>query len=616
MSILIQAQQISHGYSSRPLFKDLSLAIAEQERIGLIGHNGSGKSTLLQILARHIQPDEGTIMANKGLVIGYLEQVPSFLPGASVESTILQDIHQDQRDDWQTMAAFYELLSKLELEDRVKPDTLVEHLSGGLKKRIALARELIKKPALLMLDEPTNHLDIESILWLEEIIVNAEFATLVVTHDRLFLNRVANRMIELDRRYPQGLMNVKGDYEAYLTHKLAYMDTQKLQEAKLKNKMTQEMQWLSRQPKARTTKQTARIDRAHDIQKEHQELALRNKQQRVEFSFQSTEKTRKRLIETELISKHYGQRPLFSKLSLSILKDTRLGILGKNGCGKSTLIRILLGLEQPDSGQVVRADDFKVAYFEQMRDTLDLKHTVRHNICPRGDFVEFQGQMIHVQSYLDRFLFDSYKAQMTVEKLSGGEQSRLRLAQLMLKPASLLILDEPTNDLDIETLDLLQTCIQQFDGAVITVSHDRYFLEQVSNHVLAFNRYFDENLFKSNGGFEIFSSIAQWEPWYQQQNSKDQITSQSIEPASTASSASPTLSKNKLSFKEQKEYESMEQTIATQEQAIQTTEKKLQEANQTNNAVKINEYYQTLQEQQSQLQKLYDRWNTLENKIG
>ena len=302
------------------------------------------------------------------------------------------------------------------------PRPLIAELSGGWKKRVALARELVRGPDLLLLDEPTNHLDVESILWLEELIQNAPFAVLTITHDRLFLQRIADRIIELDRRNPGGLLSVKGDYTTYLDIKDQLLSSQERREVILKNTLRRETEWLRRGAKARTTKQQARIHRAGDLKNEVEELGYRNQSRSVRIDFQSTEKNPKKLLEAKAIAKSMGGRSLFQRVDLMLTPGKRLGLLGPNGCGKSTLIRVLLGSETPDAGEVFRSDQLSVAYFEQARDSLDPQQTLAKTLCPKGDHVDYRGGRVHIRSYLDRFLFDPGQSEMAVGKLSGGEQ--------------------------------------------------------------------------------------------------------------------------------------------------------------------------------------------------
>ena len=503
MAILVSAHQLSKTFSSRPLFQDLTLTIETGDRIGLIGPNGAGKSTLLRILASQIQADSGTLSLQRGLTVGFLDQVPEFESNATVRSSLVKDIY-----DWEAVALAEEYISRLELS-QLDRDTPIKSLSGGWRKRVALARELVKKPDLLLMDEPTNHIDVESILWLEDFLSTQNFATLTITHDRMFLQRVANRIVELNSRHAGGLLNVKGDYLSYLEIRDQLLSAQERREVILKNTLRRETEWLRQGAKARTTKQQARIKRAGELKDEVNQLAQRNDVRTAKLQFHGAEKNPEKLIEARDLGKNYGDRKLFSKLNLLITPKTRLGLIGQNGSGKTSLIKVLLGKEESSSGTVIHSDHLKVAYFDQTRETLNPEESVLKTLCPAGDTVSFAGNQIHIRSYLDRFLFSGSQMDMAVGRLSGGEQSRLLIAKLMLSRANLLILDEPTNDLDFATLAVLEECLRDFDGAVILVTHDRYFLDQVSNQLLAFPPPGSEG-----GKLESFASMMQWEDWF------------------------------------------------------------------------------------------------------
>ncbi|MCB1198250.1 MAG: ABC-F family ATP-binding cassette domain-containing protein, partial [Deltaproteobacteria bacterium] len=478
--MLISTHQLSKTYGALPLFSGLTFTISDNDRIGLIGPNGAGKSTLLKILAGQITSYEGNISKKQGLSIGYLEQTPIFTEGKNIFDSIMEGALDP--DDWQLQSQASEYISKMGL-NAFAETTTIETLSGGWKKRVALARELIKKPNVLLLDEPTNHMDIEGITWLENFLSAVRFAVVTITHDRLFLQRVSNRIIEINPRHEGGLLNVQGDYMKYIEIRDQLILSQEKREVILKNTLRRETAWLKAGVKARTTKQKARIQQAGTLKTQVENLTQRNIDQTARLAFVGAEKLPKRLIEVSHLSKKYKDHTIFENLTLTIGPGSRIGLIGKNGAGKSTLIRTLLSTEKASAGKVFHADQLQVAYFDQNREDLDLEQTLSNAICPDGDHVQYNGNMIHVRSYLDRFLFTKQQYDMKVGTLSGGEQSRLLVARLMLQPANLLILDEPTNDLDIATLNVLEQCLQDFPGAIILVSHDRYFLDQISNQL-------------------------------------------------------------------------------------------------------------------------------------
>lgn len=622
MSILISAHLLSHSFSARPLFKGLTFSIESGERIGLIGPNGAGKSTLLKIIAGRLAPDSGTLSFQRGLKVGFLDQVPQFSSQATVFSTLLEGTADPH--DWENISLAQEYFARLELES-TGSETPIETLSGGWKKRVALGRELIKKPDLLLLDEPTNHLDVDSILWLENFLAKSTFATLTITHDRLFLQRVSNRILELDPRNAGGLLSVMGDYATYLETKEQIMQAQERREVVLKNTLRRETEWLRRGAKARTTKQEARIQRAGKLEQEVDELVARNQTRVSRLDFQSSERSPKKLIEAKAISKSYGDRKIFAPLDITIGPGTRLGILGQNGSGKSTLIRVLMGQETSDTGSVFHAEQLQISYFDQTRETLNPQLTVAKTLCPTGDHVDYQGTRIHIRSYLDRFLFTQGQMDMDVGKLSGGEQSRLLLARMMLRPAQVLILDEPTNDLDMATLNVLEECLQEFGGAVLLVSHDRYFLDQISDQILAFPE--PGSAEEKSRKLVFYEGYSQWESYRENLRKTLLAQAKSLEAAKNAKSlnagsSSPELSgkpgssaagkKKKLTFKEQRELESMETLIhAAEEKLAQLTI----ESNHPDAFKDVQRYKlltQQMSEAQQEVDRLYSRWSELE----
>ncbi len=609
MSILLSAHQLCKSYGARPLFRDLTFAVESGERIGLIGPNGAGKSTLLRILAGQVGPDQGTLSLQRGLKVGFLAQVPSFAPESTLISTILEGTADPS--DWESVAAAYEQISKLSL-DQFPAELPVEKMSGGWKKRVALGRELIRGPDLLLLDEPTNHLDFESILWLETFLSRAAFSTVTVTHDRLFLQRIASRILELDFRNAGGLLSVQGDYMAYLEVKEGLIQSQERREVVLKNTLRRETEWLRQGAKARTTKQEARIQRAGKLKEDVEELSARNLKRSVSLQFESAEKNPKKLIEAKGVSKSYGDRQLFAELNLQMSPGTRLGLLGPNGVGKSTLIRVLLGLEAADAGEVYRADALAFAYFDQARDTLDPHRSVAKTLCPTGDFVDFRGSRVHIRGYLDQFLFSQGQMDMAVGKLSGGEQSRLLLAKLMLTEANLLVLDEPTNDLDMATLSVLEECLNDFNGAVFLVTHDRYFLDQVATQILAF----PPNFQTEDRQLISFASYAQWEKWYEGQSKLNKGNANSASSVSTAAAESQKKQKSsgKLSFKEQQELQGMETKILEMEKRLEELSHQSSEPDSSMNIDQLNRLSQTMTQTQNEISLLYSRWAELEAK--
>lgn len=588
--ILLSAHLISKSFSGRPLFQDVSLGLDEGERVGLVGPNGAGKSTLLKILAGRLEADGGTVSRKRGSRVGFLEQTPLFKPGATIMSAILE--HRDA-EDGDALTRAHELMSLMELY-AFGEDCPIESLSGGWRKRVALARELALEPEILFLDEPTNHLDLSGILWLEKYLRDAPFAVFMITHDRLFLQRVATRILDLDPRNPKFLLNAKGDYADYLAAKEHELSAQQRQEWVQKNRLRRETEWLRRGSIARQTKQSARIEAAGELKDSVEELRSKNQARSVNLDFGDAGRAPKRLIEATQIRKGYGDRELFSGLDVLITPKTRLGLLGDNGSGKSTLIRLLLGQEEPDKGDIRRAENLEVAYFEQGRETLDPAKSVLKNLCPEGEYVFFQGTHVHIRSYLDRFYFGGQKAEMPVAKLSGGEQARLRLAQLMLTRAQILVLDEPTNDLDLDTLERLEESLAEFNGAVVLVTHDRYFLDAVSNQILAFP------------GSLKFASYFQWENW------KAESAAEEKSKAKVAAQNAGAKKKVKLSYKEKFELENMEKVILEMEARLGELQTESEQPDVISDHQKLADVHSRMAKQQAEIDAKYARWAELE----
>ena len=593
MSQLLSANNLSHSFAARTLFEKVSLGVFAGDRIGLVGPNGAGKSTLLKILSGQIKADKGDVVPRRGLQIGVLDQDPKFGP----DETLFDAIISKARDPIEASGEAWTWISKLGL-DAFPHDLPVSSLSGGWKKRLALGRELILNPELLLLDEPTNHLDVESILWLEEFLSENSLATITITHDRLFLQRVANKIFDLDPRNPQALLIVDGDYVKYLETKELLLAGQQHREWTLKNTLRRETEWLRRGAKARQTKQKARIGAAQDLKEEVGELASRNKIRKVEIEFADRERSPKKLIEIKNISKSFGERVIIDDFSFLIGPKTRLGVLGPNGIGKSTLIRTMLGIDQPDSGSVTLAEGIKISYFEQYRETLDPKKSVLKNICPEGDYVKLRGSFMHVRTYLEKFMFSQFHMDLPASRLSGGEQSRLRIAQLMLEDSSVLVLDEPTNDLDFETLEVLEGALKEFPGAVILVTHDRYFMDQVSTEILAFS---------VGGKLERFADYLQWEAWRD-----EQILAQAqIEKQASNERKKAAKSGDKLTYKEKLELENMEAAIATLENQLKDLEQEISRPEMAANAKKLQEVSGQILDLQKKIETMYSRWEEL-----
>jgi ATP-binding cassette subfamily F protein uup len=548
--------------------------------------------------------------------VARLAQVPRFSPGATIRAA-LEDQAASPEIAREVMAGFG---LDGRAEPGVHPEASIAALSGGWQKRVALARELGRQPDLLLLDEPTNHLDVEGIELLETLLARAPFATITITHDRVFLQRVATRILELDRRNAGGLLSVAGDYAAYSRAKAAEMHAQERREVVLRNTLRRETEWLRRGAAARTTKQEARIQRAGALADEVQELGRRNQARVAALDFQAAEKRPRRLIEARGLGQRYGGRTIFENVDLFVGPGTRLGLLGPNGCGKSTLLRLLLGAEAPTAGTVLRADGLEVAYFQQAREALDPERTLAETLSPDGDHVTVRGgARVHVRGYLERFLFEPDQMGTPVGRLSGGEQSRLLLAALMLREAQVLVLDEPTNDLDLPTLAVLEEALTEFDGAVLLVTHDRYFLDQVATSILAFDPSPSPapspSPSPSSGAASVvpFASLAQWEGWRAERLAQARQAVGARKPESAAPPpASP--ARRKLGYQDQREYDAIEETLARAEAALREAIADSERPEHAADAARLVELLALVDARRAEVDRLYARWAELEAK--
>lgn len=597
--ILISAQNLEKHYGPTPLFKGLTFGLFENERTGLIGPNGAGKSTLLKILAGMETPDDGEIARRRGLRVRYLAQSDS-LGEIAKTMTVREKLALAIRD---LGLEDYEIDIRVEegLENSgFDPEQRVDSLSGGWRKRLAILSEVLCEPDLLLLDEPTNHLDLEGVQWLEQFLKGLRFSFLVITHDRRFLQSVCNRIIELNKRFENGHFSSAGNYSDFIENREALFESQAKQEESARNIVKREIEWLRKGPKARTTKQKARIDRAGELIENLSELETRNAQDRsATINFSSSERQTKRLIETFHVTKSMGGRKLFGPLDLRMGPGDKLGLLGGNGSGKSTLLKILAGQLTPDSGTIKRADQLKTVMFDQHREQLDMKMTLRRALCDSGEFVHFRGNPIHIMSWADRFLFAKNQLEFPLSRLSGGEQSRVLIARLMLKPADLLLLDEPTNDLDINTLEVLETNLMDFTGALVLITHDRYLLDRVSDQILALD---------GQGNTNFYADLSQWED---AQTDRPAPTPTKVQVQAPAS-APPPAAKRGLSKNEQKELKNIEANIRAAERSRDQARQALEDPAIASDATELSARQATLNTAEAGLDDLLKRWEKLQ----
>ncbi|MEA2711711.1 MAG: transport system ATP-binding/permease protein, partial [Phycisphaerales bacterium] len=592
--MLLTGRNLSKSYGPRVLFSGITLGLEAGERVGLIGANGSGKSTLLRIFAGDEHADEGELVARRQLRVGYVPQEDVFSAGQSCLDCVADavDAHLDDHERHLQAAI---LLDRAGFTDTSQH---VEKLSGGWRKRLAIVRQLAREPDLLLLDEPTNHLDVEGILWLEKLIKGAPFATLVVSHDRRFLESIATRIIELGRAYPDGFLSHIGAYSDFVEKREEFLAAQAGRERALASGVRREIEWLRRGAKARTTKAKGRIDRAGEMISDLADLRQRNMQQgAAKIDFTASDRKTRKLLDVKKIAKTLGGRELFRDVSFTLAPGTKLGLLGPNGSGKSTLIRLMTGELPPDAGEVIRADGLRVVLFDQHREQLDPEQSLRRALAPMGDVVQFDGQSMHITAWGRRFLFRSEQLDMPIKELSGGEQARVLIARLMLKPADVLILDEPTNDLDIATLDVLESSLESFAGALVLVTHDRYLLDRVSTELLALD---------GRGNANMYAELAQWENARAQEMEREVIAA-GRKPA-VSRPAAATQAKVRLSWKEQRELEAMEETIHAAEARVATLQSRVVDPAVMIDHVKLHEAYDELANAQHEVERLYARW--------
>jgi ATP-binding cassette subfamily F protein uup len=591
-TILVNCYAISKSYTIHPLFSSISLSFSEGERMGLIGPNGSGKSTLLKILAGLETQDAGMVTPKRDTRLVYLPQADHFDPDKTVEQTLMAAL-AGGAGDAEGFQRIREMASQMEF---ARTDQLVGTLSGGWRKRLAIARALIQQPDLLLLDEPTNHLDLDGILWLEGLLKSPSFAFVLVSHDRYFLENVTNRIVELNRLYPEGYLRVEGNYSAFIERREAFTRAQDQQQEVLSNKVRREIEWLRRGPKARGTKAKYRIDSAHELQDELSAVRARNAQNRVaQIEFDATGRKTKKLLEAKQLTLERGGRRLFANLDLTLSPGFCLGIMGRNGSGKSSLMHLLHGDLVPDSGSIERAYGAKIVLFDQKREQLDQNQTLKEALCPSADMVMFQGRPLHVVSWAKRFLFAPAQLTLPVARLSGGEKARLLIARLMLRSADILLLDEPTNDIDIPTLEVLEESLREFPGAIVLITHDRLLLGNLSDRLLFLD---------GQGRAEFFADYDQW------------LSAKLIAAAPAASgkkSAKPHKDKaRKLPYKEQSELNRMEQTIAKAESEAAAIREQLEDPAIMSDAERLGKLYAQFTEAERKVQRLYQRWGELE----
>ena len=627
---LLRLSNISIAYGTHALLKNADFQLDAGERVGLLGRNGEGKSTLMKIIAGNVLPDHGDIWRQPELRLAWLEQSPDLPDDATIYDAVAGGLGElgewltryhaltlsmDYDDDkalnemgdlqhkleshngWHFQQRVETTLNKLDLPGELK----ISDLSGGWKRRVALARALVIEPEVLLLDEPTNHLDFESINWLEEQMLNFQGAVLFVTHDRSFLQKLATRIVDLDRG---NLVSWAGNYDDYLTRKAAALEDEANQNAEFDKKLADEEVWIRQGVKARRTRNEGRV---RALEKLRSERAQRRLQQgTARLALEKGDASGKRVIEVKDICFGYGEKQIIKNFSTLIQRGDKIGLIGANGAGKSTLLKILLQQLVPDSGTVEQGTKLEIAYFDQLRDQLDPNLTVADTVADGNDFVEIAGNKRHVMSYLGDFLFAPARARSPVKSLSGGEKNRLLLARLFTRPANLIVMDEPTNDLDLETLELLEEKLVNYDGTLLLVSHDRAFLDNVVTSVYVLNGSGDVDEFV--GGYTDWMSHVD-----QEKQNKPAIVVKKTDVVSKQEKPATTAKKKKLSFKEQQELDKLPQLIDELEaKQLALTEQISSPSFYKKDPLVVAKTLDELKAIEVKLEQVFARWNELE----
>jgi ATP-binding cassette subfamily F protein uup len=611
MPPVLIAQNISKRFGATPLFKNLSFAVHDGDRIGLIGPNGAGKSTLLAILGAELIPDSGEVSFRKGVAIGYVHQISEFAAEITVRQVIEAALERSPVPVSAREQRLRETLGRAGFSESDTPgnpdmDREAASLSGGWRKRLAIAEALVTEPEVLLLDEPTNHLDLEGIEWLEGLLRASSFAFVVVSHDRYFLENVASEVVELNNLYSNGLLRIKGGYSKFLEERAEYVEWQQRAQESLRNRVRIEMEWLRRGPKARTTKSKARIDNANVLIAELRDSESRTRSATAGIAFDATGRQGKRLIEVEDASVFLGSREILRDVSVTLTNGLKLGLAGANGSGKTTLLRAITGEITLSAGEIRRAPGLRVVYFSQMRE-LDTSLTLRRTLAPDSDSLVYRDRVLHVAGYASRFLFTAEQLNQPVERLSGGERARVLIARLMLQPADVLILDEPTNDLDIPTLEILEESLLEFPGAVVLVTHDRYLLDRVTNAVLGLDGF---------GNAALFADYLQWEAWRDQQTRAESAAVKETAPPASAIPPSPSPARRKLSYMEKREYDTLELRIEEAEARLRAAEERIEASEVVTDPEALTAALAELEAARADHHAAYERWIELTEKIG
>ena len=588
---ILTLEKVTKGYGDKNLLEDVTFGIHEGDKIGVVGINGTGKTTLLKMIAGLEETDDGNIIRANGIQIGYLPQNPTFEQGISVLDYVAGN-EKERMEDVGKESEAKAILNKLGIHDFLKE---IDVMSGGQKKRIALAKVLIDKNDVLILDEPTNHIDNEMADWLEDYLNQYKGVLIMVTHDRYFLDRVTNKIVEIDN---QTLYAYQENYSGFLKLKAEREDMERASYRKAQSLLRTELAWMMRGARARSTKQKARIERFEELK----QVERPKEEEAVQLDSVGT-RLGKKTIEIRNLCKAYGDKKLIDQYSYIVLRNERIGIIGPNGCGKSTLIKILNGIVKPDAGEIEVGETVKIGYFAQENQYMEEGMRVIDYIKNVAEYIETSTGTISASQMLERFLFPPHVQYTPIEKLSGGEKRRLYLLRVLMEAPNVLILDEPTNDLDITTLTILEDYLDSFSGIVITVSHDRYFLDRVVNRIFAFEG--NGVIQQYEGGFsDYFRKKKEKEKMFR--SKKEEGKQSESEQTSKETWKNNREQKLKFSYKEQREYETIDEDIANLEESIQQLEEEI--TKNSNSYTKLQELMEEKQVVEKQLEEKMERW--------
>lgn len=594
MSAPIVLKEVSKRYGAQSLFDSLSFSLHPRERMGILGPNGSGKSTLLKLIAGQEIEDSGSVIRSKGLRVSFIEQVPNFDKTETPLSLAIDIANKNSFSPVEGETLARTSLSRLKIDYE---EVQFKTLSGGQQKRVQIALALCATPDLLLLDEPTNHLDIEAILSLEALLSNSPFAWVMVSHDRWFLENTVTRILEVNRRFEDGLIISDGGYANFLEHRAKVLASAQKQLESLKNKVRQEEAWLKQGAKARSTKSKERTSRAHTLMDSLAMVRSRSVERKANLNFQFSERKTKRLMELVNINKSFGEKQILSQLNLQILAGDAIGILGRNGTGKTTLINLLAGSLTADSGSIKSAAELSISLFKQIGTEISDQTPLKDVLAPESDSVIFQGREVHVATWAQRFGFNYDQLQQPFSSLSGGEKAKARIACLMLETPDILILDEPTNDLDIDTLEMLENSLLDFEGAIVLVTHDRFMINRICKSFCGLD---------GKGSGIKFSSYEQWE--------NEILKKRQAAEKATLKKVKPSNKSKRLGYLEQREYDSIEKEIQTIEAKLNKLSQVITRPDVQSNNELLQEKCKELELAQTNLDSLYTRWEELESK--